>query len=82
MNDVLMEAEPTRSPEHAARTGSILRLKPAHDEIARRAYAIYERSGRQPGRSLENWLQAEIELQDEAWGEGPELDPTSDGSRR
>ena len=35
---------------------------PTYDEIAQRAYAIYEREGRQPGRDVENWLQAEIEL--------------------
>jgi hypothetical protein len=36
--------------------------KPTVDDIARKAYEIYEREGRQPGRDLENWLQAEIEL--------------------
>jgi hypothetical protein len=36
--------------------------KPTHEEIARRAREIYERSGRRPGRDLENWLQAEREL--------------------
>jgi hypothetical protein len=35
---------------------------PTYDDIARRAFEIYEREGRQPGRDLENWLQAEIEL--------------------
>ena len=37
-------------------------LKPSHDEIARRAREIYERSGRIPGRDLENWLEAESQL--------------------
>jgi hypothetical protein len=31
-------------------------------EIARRAYEIYEREGRQPGTELANWLKAEAEL--------------------
>lgn len=36
--------------------------KPSHEEIARRARELYERSGRRPGRDLENWLEAEREL--------------------
>jgi hypothetical protein len=35
---------------------------PTYDDVARKAYEIYEREGRQPGRDLENWVQAEIEL--------------------
>jgi Protein of unknown function (DUF2934) len=37
-------------------------LKPTHDEIARRAQAIYEESGRIDGRDEQNWLQAESQL--------------------
>jgi hypothetical protein len=29
------------------------------DQIARRAYALYEQRGRQDGRALEDWLNAE-----------------------
>jgi Protein of unknown function (DUF2934) len=36
--------------------------RPSDDEIARRAYEIYEREGRQPGTELGNWLKAEAEL--------------------
>jgi len=36
--------------------------RPTHEEIAGRARAIYEKSGRLPGRDLDNWLQAEAEL--------------------
>ena len=35
---------------------------PTHDEIQRRAFEIYERSGRQAGNCEENWMQAEREL--------------------
>jgi hypothetical protein len=35
---------------------------PTHDEIARRAFEIFEDSGRQPGRCQRNWRQAEDEL--------------------
>jgi Protein of unknown function (DUF2934) len=38
--------------------------KPAdlHDAIARRATEIFEKSGRIPGRDLENWVRAEAEI--------------------
>ena len=32
------------------------------DEIAERAYQIFEREGRMDGRDMEHWLQAEREL--------------------
>jgi DUF2934 family protein len=36
--------------------------RPSNEDIARRAYEIYEREGRQPGTELQNWLKAEAEL--------------------
>jgi len=36
--------------------------KPTHEEIARMAYAIFEKNGKIPGRDQENWLQAETQL--------------------
>lgn len=36
--------------------------RPAHDEIARRAYAIFEQEGRPEGRDMEHWLRAEAQL--------------------
>lgn len=38
----------------------------SHAAIAERAYILYLRSGRQPGRCEQNWLQAERELAQEA----------------
>jgi len=35
---------------------------PTHDEIARRAFHIYEERGRQEGFDLDDWLLAEQEL--------------------
>ena|SRR5688572_8191561 len=35
---------------------------PAHDEIARRAYQLYEERGGTHGRDLEDWFQTEREL--------------------
>lgn len=39
-----------------------------HEAIRRRAEEIYIRSGRVPGRDLENWSQAEEEIKQEAAG--------------
>ena len=36
---------------------------PNHDEIRRRAFEIYLERGGLPGRELEDWLQAENELE-------------------
>jgi hypothetical protein len=35
---------------------------PSKEEIARRAYALYEERGRIDGADLDDWLQAEQEL--------------------
>ena len=37
-----------------------------HQEIRNRAYEIYIERGEQPGRDLDDWLQAERELNDES----------------
>ena len=36
-----------------------------NEDIAQRAYAIYEQRGRFPGAELDDWLQAERELRNE-----------------
>ncbi len=36
--------------------------QPTHDEIARRAYRLYEEFGGEHRRHLEDWLQAERQL--------------------
>ena len=38
------------------------RKEVTYQDIARRAYEIYEREGRQPGTELQNWLKSEAEL--------------------
>jgi hypothetical protein len=35
----------------------------AHDHIARRAYQLYEARGGEPGHDLEDWLEAEHDIQ-------------------
>src|SRR5437867_1901420 len=37
-------------------------LKPTHEEIAQRAFELFEKSGRLPGHDVENWLNAEKQL--------------------
>lgn len=38
------------------------RERPSEDEIARRAYERYEARGREDGHALEDWLDAERDL--------------------
>ena len=38
------------------------RKSPSHDEIAIRAYEIFEERGSIPGDDVSNWLEAEAEL--------------------
>lgn len=37
--------------------------EPSHDEVARRAYQLYEERGGEHGRDREDWFQAERKLQ-------------------
>ena len=37
--------------------------KSAHDEVAKKAYAIYLREGRPQGHAEQNWLEATAQLQ-------------------
>ena len=37
--------------------------KPAQDEVAKKAYAIYLKEGRPQGHAEQNWLEAEAQLQ-------------------
>jgi hypothetical protein len=41
---------------------SVLASQEAEERIRRRAHEIYEQQGREEGRHLEHWLQAEHEL--------------------
>jgi hypothetical protein len=36
---------------------------PSHDEIALQAFLLWEKEGRQPGREMAYWLEAEAQLQ-------------------
>lgn len=45
-----------------AKNSAVSDSRPTYEEIAQRARAIYEQSGRVPGRDMDNWLQAEAQL--------------------
>lgn len=58
-----MDAEAHRNSAELSTTSSLTDL---HEAIRRRAEEIYVRSGRLPGRDLENWSQAEQEIRSES----------------
>ena len=61
--------------EHEHPPKNTLGQKPAQDEVAKKAYAIYLKEGRPQGRDVQNWLEAESKMphagpeqpQGEAW---------------
>jgi hypothetical protein len=56
----------TKSAAPASRTAPRVAIKPpvfTKREIATRAYELYAKSGHQPGREVEFWLEAERQLQ-------------------
>ena len=57
-NEKSTETEPARSTTAAGPGG-----KSANEEIRRRAYEIYLERGGQPGGEIDDWLQAERELE-------------------
>ena len=67
MNHPLTQSKATQPPSNqqtlmAPHPGSAETTRPTHDEIAKRAYEIYLKKGRQQGQCERNWLQAEQEL--------------------
>ena len=48
--------------EHEHATEGQPEIKPAKDEVAKKAYAIYAKEGRPLGHDVQNWLEAETEL--------------------
>jgi hypothetical protein len=56
-------AEPQATPTQAETREVSARNSAREDEIRRRAYEIYLERGEQPGRDLDDWLQAESELE-------------------
>jgi hypothetical protein len=56
-----LEVHPSPIQPHAADT--FANHAPSHEEISRRAYEIYLEHGSLPGNELDDWMQAERELQ-------------------
>jgi hypothetical protein len=50
------------TPAAARSTDSVARRQASHDDIARRAYALFQERGGQHGDDLADWLRAEAEL--------------------
>jgi hypothetical protein len=48
------------------RNGADLAIEPTHEDIALRAYQLFEERGGEHGDDLKDWLQAERELRDRA----------------
>lgn len=48
--------------EHDHSTSSKPETKPAHNDVAKKAYAIYLKEGRPQGRDVQNWLEAESQV--------------------
>lgn len=51
-----------RSGRNSSTTSSTSPITPAPQDIRVRAYEIYVANGAQPGREVEDWVQAEREL--------------------
>src|ERR1035437_6760740 len=49
--------------EHEHATKNKPETQPAQDEVAKKAYAIYQKEGRPQGHAEQNWLEAEAQLQ-------------------
>ena len=48
--------------EHEHATQKKPETKPAQDEVAKKAYAIYLKEGRPQGHDEQNWLEAEAKM--------------------
>ncbi len=55
--------EPEATSTHVETREAPVENSTRHEEIRRRAYEIYLERGEQPGRELDDWLQAERELE-------------------
>ena len=58
----------TRTETHAP-----VSTEPTADDVARRAYELYEARGGEPGADLDDWFRAERELREPAHGTNNEV---------
>jgi hypothetical protein len=52
----------SRPPPIALSKQTAIVASPSRDEIARRAYSIYLDQGSPPGRDVQHWLEAEVQV--------------------
>ena len=64
--DAIDNSSMTTTGHHSASSLENLAHEPADEEIARRAYQLYELRGREDGHDWDDWIQAEHELRDSA----------------
>jgi hypothetical protein len=57
-----MPASEATATGNAPSSAERLASGPTHDELARRAYQLFEERGREAGREWEDWFRAEREL--------------------
>ena len=55
---------PPEAGQTAQRDGATPAAPPAYDDIARRAYELYQQRGAADGQEVDDWLRAEAELKD------------------
>ena len=55
-------ASEATTTEHVPNSVERLASGPTHDDIARRAYQLFEERGSEPGSDWEDWFRAEREL--------------------
>jgi Protein of unknown function (DUF2934) len=48
--------------QHHSGRNETMTMTPSRDDVARRAYELFEARGAEPGHDIENWLDAEREL--------------------
>ena len=48
--------------EHNADDSMAPEASPTQDEVAKKAYALYEKEGRPQGHDKQNWLEAEAQM--------------------
>lgn len=63
-NKYPQDAKPTRlaQPTAAELKQNEINFSPSPDEVARRAYFVYENNGSLPGHEVQHWLAAEADL--------------------
>jgi hypothetical protein len=76
MNSLIKRRASKKQTPASNRTHSAVHRLPTHEQITKRAYEIFLERGSQPGREVDDWLQAEYELMQLPVRKIAELGPT------